>query len=136
MTLVVDTSAVMAIFNEEAEAAAFARFLRAASGESFMSAGSLIETYRVMSSRAGPLAADQVDRFLVHFGVQIAPVDAAHTKLAREGKEQFGKGRGAAPAVLNFGDLFAYALARAMQAPLLFKGDDFGATDIEPAWKP
>lgn len=126
----------MAIFNEEAEAMAFARILRAASGDSFMSAGNLIETYRVMSARAGPQAADQVDRFLVHFGVQIAPVDAAQTRLAREGMERFGKGRGAPPAVLNFGDLFAYALARAMRAPLLFKGDDFRATDIVPAWMP
>lgn len=126
----------MAIFNEEAEAVTFARIARAASGQAFISAGSLIETYRVMSVRAGPQAADQVDRFLVHFGLQIAPVDAAQTRLAREGMERFGKGRGAAPAVLNFGDLFAYALARAMQAPLLFKGDDFRATDIVPAWTP
>ncbi len=49
---------------------------------------------------------------------------------------RFGKGRGAHPAVLNFGDLFAYALARSRAAPLLFKGDDFGATDVEPAWRP
>ena len=126
----------MAIFNEEAEAVTFARIARAASGQAFISAGSLIETYRVMSVRAGPQAIDQVDRFLVHFGLQIAPVDAAQTRLAREGMERFGEGRGAAPAVLNFGDLFAYALARAMQAPLLFKGDDFRATDIVPAWTP
>lgn len=126
----------MAIFNEEAEAVTFARIARAASGQAFISAGSLIETYRVMSVRAGPQAADQVDRFLVHFGLQIAPVDAAQTRLAREGMERFGKGLGAAPAALNFGDLFAYALARAMQAPLLFKGDDFRATDIVPAWTP
>lgn len=124
----------MAIFNEEAEATAFARIVRAAAGDAFISAGSLIETYRVMLARAGPQAADQVDRFLVHFALQIAPVDAAQTRLAREGMERFGKGRGAAPAVLNFGDLFAYALARAMQAPLLFKGDDFRATDVTPAW--
>ncbi len=136
MTLVVDTSAVMAIFNEEAEAMAFARIVRAASGDALISAGSLIETYRVMLARAGPQAADQVDRFLVHFGLQIAPVDAAQARLAREGMERFGKGRGVPPAVLNFGDLFAYALARAMQAPLLYKGDDFGATDVVPAWTP
>lgn len=126
----------MAIFNQEAEEMAFARLVRAASGDAFISAGSVIETCRVMLVRAGPQAADQVDRFIVHFGVQIAPVDAAQAALARIGMERFGKGRGAAPAVLNFGDLFAYALARALDAPLLFKGDDFRATDVVPAWTP
>ena len=49
---------------------------------------------------------------------------------------RFGQGRGAPPAVLNFGDLFAYALARSLNAPLLFKGDDFSQTDVIAAWRP
>lgn len=63
----------------------------------------------------------------------IAPIDAAQVAFAREGVGRFGKGRAAPPAVLNFGDLFAYALARSLAAPLLFKGDDFSQTDVEPA---
>lgn len=133
MTVVVDTSAILAILNEEAEATTFARLLRAA-GHSFMSAGNAIEAHRVMLSRAGGRADAQLDRFLRHFALHIAPVDAVQVELARDGMERFGKGRRAAPAVLNFGDLFAYALARSLDAPLLFKGGDFAQTDIVPAW--
>lgn len=134
MTVVVDTSAVLAILNEEAEATIFARLLRAAAGRSEISAGNVIEANRVLLSRAGGRSVLQLDRFLRHFTLQIAPVDAAQVEFAREGMERFGKGQGTAPAVLNFGDLFAYALARARHAPLLFKGDDFAQTDVVPAW--
>ena len=56
--------------------------------------------------------------------------------FAMEGMARFGQGRGAPPAVLNFGDLFAYALARSLNAPLLFKGEDFSQTDVNAAWRP
>lgn len=124
----------MAILNEEPEATVFARLLRAAAGTSTISAGNMIETHRVMTARAGHKATTQVDRFITHFGTRISPVDAIQVAFAREGMERFGKGRASSPAVLNFGDLFAYALARSLNAPLLFKGDDFAATDVEPAW--
>ncbi|HMR33669.1 MAG TPA: type II toxin-antitoxin system VapC family toxin, partial [Geminicoccus sp.] len=62
------------------------------------------------------------------------PVDAAQARLADEGQRRFGIGRAAPPAVLDFGDLFAYALARHLDAPLLYKGDDFGRTDLRPAF--
>jgi ribonuclease VapC len=136
LTVVVDTSAILAILNEEAEATTFARLLRAASGSSLISAGNAIEANRVMLSRAGGRSARQLDRLLHHFDIEIAPVDAAQVAFARDGMERFGKGRGTAPAALNFGDLFAYALARARTAPLLFKGDDFTQTDLIPAWTP
>ncbi len=62
-------------------------------------------------------------------GIDVVPVDARQVDLAFDGFRRFGKGRH--PAGLNFGDLFAYALARALDAPLLFKGDDFGRTDVK-----
>jgi ribonuclease VapC len=64
---------------------------------------------------------------------EIVPVDADQVVAAREGMLRFGKGRGKGPAVLNFGDLFAYALARRLDLPLLFKGDAFARTDVRPA---
>ena len=77
-----------------------------------------------------------IDHFLRMYGIVVTVVDKVQLDLAKDGMRRFGKGRGAHPAVLNFGDLFAYVLARSRAAPVLFKGDDFGATDVEPAWRP
>jgi ribonuclease VapC len=71
------------------------------------------------------------DRLLELYGVQAIQVDVEQVALAREGMLAHGKGRGEEPAPLNFGDLFAYALARQLRLPLLFKGSDFAATDVE-----
>lgn len=71
--------------------------------------------------------------FLELFAVQVVPVDVTQPRLAEEVNRRFGKGRGRPPAVLNFGDLFAYALGRHLDAPLLFKGDDFSRTDLRAA---
>lgn len=136
MTLVIDTSAAVAIMGGEAEAATFTRLLISAKPRVAISAGTLIECYRVAVARTGPSGSEEVDRLLQWFAITITPVDAAQVALARDGMERFGKGRAATPAVLNFGDLFAYALARARQAPLLFEGDDFARTDVIPAWTP
>ena len=73
----------------------------------------------------------EVRTFLDRFEVEIVPVDAPQVDFAVDGHLRFGNG--AEPAVLNFGDLFAYALARQLDAPLLFKGDDFAQTDLRPA---
>lgn len=100
-----------------------------------ISTGNVIEVYRVVQARARRRLVD-VDNLIVQLLVQVAPVDAAQVAFARDGMDRFGKGRDSAPAVLNFGDLFAYALARARAAPLLFKGDDFSQTDLIPAWTP
>ena len=75
----------------------------------------------------------EVQALLDRFEVEIVPVDAPQVELAVDGHLRFGKGRAAPPAVLNFGDLFAYALARQLDAPLLFKGGDFVQTDVKPA---
>jgi ribonuclease VapC len=131
LTIVVDTSAVVAILRAEPEADRFAELVEAQ--DSAISAGSVIEAVRVMTAKRGGDAGPRVWRFLQAFRVRIVAVTAAQVHFAVEGMARFGKGRGAPPTVLNFGDLFAYALARQLDAPLLFKGDDFGQTDVKAA---
>lgn len=131
MILVADSSALLAILLGEAERAQFKRFLL--SHEVKISAGTLIETLRVVQLALGPEALSGVDALMETSAAEIVPVDADQVVAAREGMLRFGKGRGKEPAVLNFGDLFAYALARRLDLPLLFKGDDFARTDVQPA---
>jgi ribonuclease VapC len=73
----------------------------------------------------------RLDELIDRLGVDIVDVTAAHARLVREAYRDFGRGSGH-PAQLNFGDCFAYALARSTRQPLLFKGDDFVHTDIAP----
>lgn len=131
MTVVIDTSAIMALLLREPEAeTVLALLLR---HRTAISAGTLIELNRVAALRRGEDAPAEVAALLATHGTEVVPVDAAQVELASEGHRRFGRGRGAPPAVLNFGDLFAYALARHLEAPLLFKGDDFGRTDVAAA---
>jgi ribonuclease VapC len=127
--LVADTSALLAILLDEPERAQFKRCLL--EHEPKVSAGTLIETLRVVQLALGPEALSGVDVLLETSAAEIVPVDADQVAVARQGMLDFGKGRGKEPAVLNFGDLFAYALARRLGLPLLFKGDDFGRTDVQ-----
>lgn len=76
-------------------------------------------------------AGEAFDDFLKAAGIEIAPVTAEQARLARQAYRRFGKGRH--PAALNLGDCFAYALAVAEGEPLLFKGEDFARTDLQPA---
>lgn len=131
MRLVVDTSASMAILLAEPEADRFAE--ASFEGQPVVSAGTLIEAHRVAFLRRGPDMSRELDRILELFGVDVVPVDREQVRLAEEGQRRFGRGRREPPAVLNFGDLFAYALARALDASLLFEGTDFRATDAAPA---
>ena len=131
MRIVVNTSAVMAILAGEPERDPFIDLLLRSAPA--ISAGSVIETMRTVQLRYGPERIEDVHQFFAAAGVQIISCDAAQARLAEDGMIRFGKGRGAEPAALNFGDLFAYALARHLKAPLLFKGEDFAATDITPA---
>lgn len=130
MTIVVDTSAIVAVLFGEPERSTFLEILKR--GEAAMSAASVVELMNVVVRRE-PQWRAEARLLLQTLGVQIVPLDEAQTRLAEEGMLRFGKGRGAPPAVLNFGDLFAYALARRLEAPLLFKGDDFGQTDLRSA---
>ena len=130
MRVVVDTSAIVAILYDEGDRQYLLGVLE--TNDAVISAGNLIELLRVVMRRT-PHLTGTVHELLRTLAVSVAPVDEAQVAYAEEGQSRFGKGRSAPPAVLNFGDLFAYALARHLDAPLLFKGEDFAATDVRPA---
>ncbi|MCB2055797.1 MAG: type II toxin-antitoxin system VapC family toxin [Geminicoccaceae bacterium] len=128
--IVVDTSVIIAIAFAEVEARRLALVLQRSVARR-ISAANHLEATMVVEGRKGPMAQGEVDRFLHDAGIEVMPFDRDQLRLAQDCFRRFGRGRH--PAGLNFGDCFAYALARAQNAPLLFKGDDFHATDIEVA---
>lgn len=132
--IVIDISAVLAIALAEPEADIFSR--RIANDElPLMSAGSLLEASIVLRGKRNKPPNDVerwLDIFLDVTRIRVEPVTSDHIAIARAAHRRFGKGTGH-PARLNFGDCFSYALARAKDAPLLFKGDDFSRTDVTPA---
>ena len=125
--MIVDTSALIALLRREAEADRFIGLLLAAP-EVRISAGTLLEA-RIVAERDGGV--EELEELIEAVGVEIVPADSRQIDLAFDGFRRFGKGRH--PAGLNLGDLFAYALARALDEPLLFKGNDFAQTDINAA---
>jgi len=125
--MVLDTSALLALLLDEPEAEDF----RAAVEEDttrLVSAATLLETALVIEARKGEPGGRELDTLIHKADVVVVPVDAEHVFEARRAYRRFGKGRHAAG--LNFGDVFAYALARTAGEALLFKGDDFAKTDI------
>lgn len=129
--IIIDTSAIIAIFRDEDEAPRFARMI-AADDEPIMSAANLVETSIVLPSLKGisPGKAERwLDEFISGAGIRIEAVTSAQAQFARSAHQRFGKGTGH-KAALNYGDCFAYGLAKALDAPLLFKGNDFSATDV------
>lgn len=128
--MVVDSSAIVAIARDEADARAFFERLDTSS-LNLMSAGNLQETLIVLIGMDVNDVEARVRRIIEECGITIVPVDATLAQLAADAFRRFGKGRH--PARLNFGDCFAYALARARDLPLLFKGKDFSKTDIRDA---
>jgi ribonuclease VapC len=135
LTLVIDTSAVLAILFGEHEAPAFLDILTRSTG-TLIAAGTAVELFRIVQIRVGLDGWADLERLFTLFAVATAAMGEDQLDLAKDGMHRFGQGRGARPAVLNFGDLFAYALARSLSAPLLFKGNDFSRTDVIPAWTP
>jgi ribonuclease VapC len=132
--VVVDTSVIVAILKEEAEASAFVECIESRAG-SCISAGSLLECGIVVGSRAGEAGLRVVRELCAGLLLEVVPVDAAQSRLGSEAFLRYGRGLGNR-AQLNFGDCFAYALAKTRNLPLLFKGDDFIHTDIVPALPP
>lgn len=128
--MVVDSSALLAVVFREAERPLFLDVMLDA-GDLTISAANVIEADVVAVARLGAQGDLLVDDVINDLGLRIVPVDSEQLRLARRAFREFGKGRH--PAGLNFGDLFAYALSKAAGEPLLFKGDDFRKTDIEPA---
>ncbi len=97
-----------------------------------LSAATYLEAAIVVDSARSSTLATQLDTILTRAGIQIEPVTVEQARIAREAYRRYGRGSGHR-AHLNFGDCFAYALAKARDEPLLFKGDDFSHTDIEAA---
>ena len=128
--MVVDTSALLAIFLAEPGRQEFLDRILAAENR-LISAASALETGIVLEAKRGEAAGREFDLFLVRAQFQIVPVDAEQMEIARSAWRKYGKGRHRAG--LNFGDCFAYALAQASGEKLLAKGEDFRFTDVESA---
>lgn len=128
--IVIDSSALVAILRDEPERLEFIDAI-VEHGEPCISAATYVETSMVMELRFGDRGGREIDTLLDDVGIATIPLDLAQARLAREAFRRFGKGRHRA--ALNFGDCFTYALARTLDAPLLFKGDDFVLTDLKRA---
>lgn len=128
--MVVDSSALLAICLEEPERAEFTAAIMSVD-DARMGAPNFIETLMVIEGRHGDPGGRELDRIAANLGLTIVPFDVSHIAAAREGFRRFGKGRHRA--ALNFGDCCAYGLAKTLDMPLLFKGNDFMLTDIRPA---
>lgn len=132
--MIVDTSALVAILRLEPDGQRYEAAL-VASPVNRISAGTFLEVSIVIDRARDPLLSRRLDELLATTSVSIEPVTASQARIAREAYRDFGRGSGHR-ARLNFGDCFAYALARELNEPLLFKGDDFGHTDIPYVGKP
>ncbi len=124
--MIIDSSAILAIFFEERDAAWFAARC-AEPTRKRMSAATYLECAIKLDNHSGG-APVELDDHLDQAGVEIVPVTAAQARIARKAHQRFGKGRH--PAALNFADCFAYALAKETAEPLLFRGGDFAPTDV------
>ena len=129
--MIVDTSALVAILRYEPERLPFAQLLDQAENLC-MSAGSYLELSIVIDSRKDAALSREIEELIERFAIEIEPVTAEQARVARQAYRDYGRGSGH-PANLNLGDCFSYALARAKREPILFKGDDFGFTDLRLA---
>lgn len=129
--IVVDTSAIIAILAAEASAEPVQRRL-STTRRCVMSAASWVEAAIVAGSRLGPDGAGRLEELMGIAGIARESFDVAQAELAVEAYRRYGRGSGS-PAKLNFGDCFSYALAKSLDAPLLYVGDDFASTDIRSA---
>ena len=129
--MIIDTSAMIAILTDESDSLALSqaldepRIVR-------LSAASYLETAIVLDKHRDAVLSAKLDELIEDSDIVIEPVTDSQAKIARQAYRDFGKGSGH-PAALNFGDCFSYALARDKRVPLLWKGDDFGHTDLRPA---
>lgn len=129
--MILDSSALIAVWNGEPEAAAFSIVIDEAS-VCRISAGTLLEAMIVADRNSDPIGGRKLDELLSRIAVIIEPVTEEQARIGRDAYRDFGKGS-RHPAQLNYGDCFAYALAKTSGEPLLFKGDDFTHTDVRPA---
>jgi ribonuclease VapC len=129
--IVVDTSAIIAIIQAEPECATFLDHVRRAD-RALMSAVSMLEAGMVLRARRGPEGIAELVELVEAMVIEVVPFDAAQADGALQAFAAYGKGQHP-KARLNLGDCATYALAKAMDAPLLFKGNDFAATDLVSA---
>ena len=128
--MVIDTSALVAVLLNELDAPRIAEAIELASVR-LLSVANFLEAAMVIESRKGEAAGRELDLALYRATIEVVPVDQDQAEIARLAWRRYGKGRHAAG--LNYGDCFAYALARQRRLPLLFRGDDFVRTDIPRA---
>jgi ribonuclease VapC len=126
--VIVDSSAIVAVLRAEPDAPKFAKAIKSAS-KRHVSAVTYVEAAVVIDSGGDPVASRRFDDFFRLSGIAVEMVTPKQAELARQAYRDFGKGRHKAG--LNLGDCFAYALAKEMDEPLLFKGKDFAHTDVE-----
>ena len=128
--MIVDSSAVLAILFNEPDSRRHAEAIMQAS-PCRMSVANALEAAIVLESRGGFAAGRELDALLQKAKIELMPITVEQLEVARAAWRRYGKGNH--PAALNFGDCFAYALAKSEGEPLLFKGEDFPRTDIEAA---
>jgi ribonuclease VapC len=126
--MVIDRSALLAVLLNEPNAAPIAQLIETNSPR-LLSAANLLETSMVIESRKGEPGGRELDLLLYRADIEILAFDLDQAEIARMAWRRFGKGRH--PAGLNYGDCFAYALAKSRRLPLLYVGNDFSQTDIE-----
>ncbi|MFN3399865.1 MAG: type II toxin-antitoxin system VapC family toxin [Ferrovibrio sp.] len=129
--MILDSSVLIAILRGEPDALFYIEAV-ADAADLRMSAANFLETAIVVDASRHPTSSRSLDDFVARHKIVIEPVTETQARIAREAYRDFGKGSGH-PAQLNFGDCFAYALAKDLGEPLLFKGDDFRHTDVRPA---
>jgi ribonuclease VapC len=130
--VIIDSSALIAVVRDEPDAERFFRALSEPRDPKRMSAANWLEAAIVIDRARSPIASRRFDEAVAAAGIVVEPVIREQAEMARAAYRDFGKGSGH-PAGLNFGDCFAYALAKSMREPLLFKGDDFSKTDVAVA---
>lgn len=129
--MILDSSALIAILQQEADAQTYAQALDGAKLLR-LSAPTYLETAMVHSSRFGSDAISELDELVARIGIEILPFSHQGAQVAALAFLKYGKGQGH-PAQLNFGDCISYATSKVEAMPLLFKGDDFRLTDVECA---
>lgn len=125
--MVIDTSALIAVLLGEPDAGRVVQAIEAGSPR-LLSAANLLEASIVIESRKGEAGGRELDLLLYRGEIEVVAVEQDQAEAARAAWRRFGKGRH--PAALNYGDCFAYALAKTRHLPLLFRGNDFSQTDI------
>ena len=128
--MILDSSAIIAILRAEPDASDFAKAIIAAERR-YVSAVNYVEAAVVIDSGNDAVASRRFDEFFRVSRIAVQPVTLHQAEIARQAYRDFGKGRHQAG--LNFGDCFSYALAKEMDEPLLFKGNDFRHTEVESA---